>query len=1308
MSTPDGSLPEVQQSQTESEQGSEPELEVTRLGRSADRVLSPENVGKSENAIVRVGKDASVVIGKGDKNLTVYSDDGEIVGLSNTNLVMADWGALASPEDGSWKLIRSVADAQIDENNILLEDLPTELRSVAQNLLGSGTSVELPQESWEIKTTDMSQVAIDNDDGYVVIYQPGTPNFIAFKTENAQGEALAVRNWQRIDTQTDDPRQIFQERAHYMQLENTRSLRHTRNGVSIIVAENGVDFRRGAQGVHAENLPNVQNNVSEDPSSPGVVYFCSENDTVIRRIDTNSSNPKSEEIPLPSEYPGIQNLTLDKTGNFLTFTSKGTFYVLEKNTLREVHEIPNIYHASLDASDIIKGIDVEGHLVTFQADFQPLVQAIRAREVAEAAQKAAEQLDPDAIATQKAAELDRQFGHLKGQRDDLAAQIKSRVEGITDLNAFNEEFDRVTQLINGMGLQPGEQDYMRPALEKVVQERRQAVVADVFSTDLTSLQELIEGSMDMSTYAQAANVLANLNSLRGDITDETVKQRLQQLEGRFQEKDKQFRREQNEHIKVTTADVLARAKQAIAAMKSKSALAVWSEEELSTFRSELGNLRVISIPENHGVIDQAQTAIFRAIKERREAIEDMEAATGTTETDLREIQINSYKEEIRSLLETMGDQGFQNRDQIARYLEGSNRYTDLQEQVIELLRSDPQAGREIRRELGVSLALYMAEVERATRSDADGDGRPMVMLGEVPFPVWQERRKSKREKEKHVELTFIPDPNAAPMRENGKTVTLGEIGVQVRNGKPDVTISRVYQGKTDEEDWRNGLVEYRGTYTEGTRVTNIEMQKIKSDYRDWQKGEGSDIRKELSAKKKAFQDFFLERPVTLPDGSEVTLSEAKSRIKGFRERGEEVPMIAVDTKKGTTIQKPYEFAEGDTATDWEQEYKRLVEEYGEFAAEKHTLLFERLDELKKAPDTDEPSSLGYVPEWKSHWTIDKQTSEYLGKMAKDATMQLELQQGIINLEGHAGTGKDVLVKMFCHETKRPYFAFDCSKWTVESDLAEDITLENGSVVKIPSAVLQAIETPGAVLYFNEINAMPEPTQIFLHSLLDEKRTLTLKTSGGKSVRALPSVLFMSSMNPNYPGTFDPQFATKSRMDYLPIDYPPLVDPENTSKFSASEALRIARGVDSLEEHTYDLDLKHNEFVKIWDKYINGEANDAPHISREQHFDLQTIQALVQFADQLRTAFKDKFSPSRATQRDRDALKISQPMTGRELAKCAYDLSVMDDTQKIGTGADPVATAKRLIEQRLLTKVSNAQELEKVTTELRTWTVQPRP
>jgi MoxR-like ATPase len=334
-------------------------------------------------------------------------------------------------------------------------------------------------------------------------------------------------------------------------------------------------------------------------------------------------------------------------------------------------------------------------------------------------------------------------------------------------------------------------------------------------------------------------------------------------------------------------------------------------------------------------------------------------------------------------------------------------------------------------------------------------------------------------------------------------------------------------------------------------------------------------------------------------------------------------------------------------------------------------------------------------------------------MAQALRMQGDLQEGILDLKGHAGTGKDVLVKMFCQRTNRPYFSVDCSKWTTEFELSEDVVLEakDGAsyTIKVPSQVLNAITTPGAVLYFNELNAMPEQAQIFLHSLLDEKRSLSLKTSSGQVVKAEHSVLLIDSRNPGYPGTFDLQMATKSRTVSLEIGYPSLekthkLGETNTNlRYNSSEALRIARQVKSLEGLTYDPNMERNEFVKLWDKVVNGDQNDAGQASITQKFDLETILALVQFSDKLRDDFIAQYEGD--SKAKRNALPVVQPVTGRELRRCAYMLSQMPDAEKVN--GNPEDEARELLRVYFISHLDKQADKERIVTSMDSWTSSKR-
>jgi MoxR-like ATPase len=317
------------------------------------------------------------------------------------------------------------------------------------------------------------------------------------------------------------------------------------------------------------------------------------------------------------------------------------------------------------------------------------------------------------------------------------------------------------------------------------------------------------------------------------------------------------------------------------------------------------------------------------------------------------------------------------------------------------------------------------------------------------------------------------------------------------------------------------------------------------------------------------------------------------------------------------------------------------------------------------------------------------------------------------LKGHAGTGKDVRLLMFAAMTNRPYFSFDCTKWTTESDLSEDLVLEAvdgaSQTMRLPSTILNAITTPGGILYLNEFNAMPQQSQTFLHALLDSKRAITLKTSSGKVVRAHPSVLIVGSMNPNYPGTFEPQLATRSRIVSLEIDYPPMKREKEPgdliaeAPYDASEALRMARSMDSLSDLTYEADIKRNDFVKMWDKYVNGIENGASDPNPTQRYDIEVILALVQFANKLREDFVKVFEKTRDA---RKALPVTQPITGRELRRCAYALNKIPPEEKANlAGAENVA--KVLLEQFYLSHFDKKEDKDKILAAMTAWRVKHR-
>ena len=109
----------------------------------------------------------------------------------------------------------------------------------------------------------------------------------------------------------------------------------------------------------------------------------------------------------------------------------------------------------------------------------------------------------------------------------------------------------------------------------------------------------------------------------------------------------------------------------------------------------------------------------------------------------------------------------------------------------------------------------------------------------------------------------------------------------------------------------------------------------------------------------------------------------------------------------------------------------------------------------------------------------------------------------------------------------------------------------------------------------------------------------------------------------------------------------------------------------------------------------GSKNEALPINKIQEFDLNVIRALIQFADRLRTDFKRNFEKTRDS---RDALPVFQPLTLREMRRCAYALSNMPDTEKLGADSD--STARALLKEFFLSNIYKADDKNKIESALK--------
>ena len=693
---------------------------------------------------------------------------------------------------------------------------------------------------------------------------------------------------------------------------------------------------------------------------------------------------------------------------------------------------------------------------------------------------------------------------------------------------------------------------------------------------------------------------------------------------------------------------------------------VWQEVDYPAFLDALAT-QIRIIPASHKRVIEKLREVEKKVREmkREYALKFKEQYDKVREeaadrTDaVAQLALERVDEFLESFSGEVQKKNFRDVDQAKQWVERSPLYSSTLAVIDDLGAQDPEKADDLRRKLKVETAQLVYQVKTLKSAAIDeSTGRQMVTFGKMSFPIWESR--VGKVKEKKVELVYKVDNSS-----KGPGV------------KPDDYMCELFYRVTGDD----GKVHEIPMHSEDTRKYGMYNEGF------YDKGSyfGSYIR--LADARKVL--------TAVKAGESKGANEIKRKYEEFQKRIKEL---------NEQIAKRKASDKGDWS-DLKEERSALTREYVAFLQESGLHGWFALKSFKRnyqnGGGAESIAGQGRVPDWASYWVVDEEMEKSLEQFASMAKMSLENREGLVSLEGHAGTGKDVLVQMFANRTKRPLYSFDCTKWTTEFDLSQDVSLaaEDGAsfTVKEDSVIVKALETPGSILYFNEFNAMPETAQIFLHSLFDAKRQITLKTSSGRIVKADPTVIICSSMNPGYPGTSHPQFATRRRMIPIKLSFPEFKKADNT--YGSSEALRVARSVKSLEDLTLDPDISENEFVRLWNNYINkGVSNGA--MTPERKFDLEVIFALITFAEKIREGFINKISKKSG----RGTFSISQPFTLSDMRRCAYMLSHMDPSEKQDSDKAE-AKAKELIRQLYSPYIFDEKEENDLETNLAQWTVE---
>jgi len=660
---------------------------------------------------------------------------------------------------------------------------------------------------------------------------------------------------------------------------------------------------------------------------------------------------------------------------------------------------------------------------------------------------------------------------------------------------------------------------------------------------------------------------------------------------------------------------------------------------------------------------------------RRKASEKIESMV-----DFAKNRVGEFIEQLR---EKVNGKEFADVDAAKRWIEQAKTY-ETAIKGIEALDADAKdKAVDLRQTLKSEIAALVYGVRRQKDVGVDKEGRQVTPFGKTSFPIWERKIEQTSKRSVNVEVIYKVDE---------KTKGPG----------------------MNPDDYQCELF-YRITGSDG----KVEERPLAKD--DMKRFGYDDDRFFDTASKGSYFPSYM------------TVRNAKKAINAIKIMGRSGdPLVAKDGDH--EIKKKYADLRGriKALSSWMIEQQRqgkkledlpesvrkqkadLTKEYIAFLHESGLYVWQKLRSVKNTIEVEDKEKgeelsgvarQGRVPDWEKHWVMDEDAEKVLEEFAEKALISLEGKEGLLSLEGHAGTGKDVIVDMFCEKTRRPKFTFDASKWTTEFDLSQDVTLsaEGGAsfTVKEDSIVVKAMETPGAVLYFNEFNAMPETAQMFLHSLFDGKRQITLKTSSGRIVKAASEFLAVASMNigEGYQGTNKPQPATRSRMLQTHVDYPAFkkVDASGKVSYAGSEALRASRSIRSLVDFTWDPDMKENEFMKLWNKYINEGQSD-PSLTPERKYDMEVLFAILTFGNNLRQGFINKKKGAA-----KGVFTVDQPFTLRDLRRCAIALGRIDVKEKsnVDTAEE---TAKNLIRRFYVPLLYSEKETDDVEKNLKNWTV----
>ncbi|MBI4835994.1 MAG: AAA family ATPase [Candidatus Abawacabacteria bacterium] len=1051
----------------------------------------------------------------------------------------------------------------------------------------------------------------------------------------------------------------------------------------------------------SDNMPNVGNNFCLSRDKKRFFYCTSSRPGSVIGVDLTTY--QKTEYPLKNNFATVSNLQVDPSGTFFILNAGDNVIVIEIATGEQAAVIPSLSHVHLDQNGKLRAVDKAGYLVTAEPDFATLSAELKVkRAVAQlaipAAATSAQPAAGLAVAAPRAPQLSQAVQvRLKPSKDALTARFIPEVQAATTLERA-EELTAALQIakkdIVASGSTALETDYIASDVEAALHQKTLLFARARMAAAVVTTRAAI-GNFTLVNALALKNELEALAQFRSQV-DTVLAQEVSDAYATVEGELVGLYNNTAARIQPDLDAIANEVRKEVDAMINESDLDTWKKLKLPAVRARLRQLETAcpsGAAQARGAIANALLIVNNAVRDCQFAMDAKKAEAMRLAEEKKHQARSMVRVDIDDLIAQAKRRQFSDRAALEVFMQGPEGHA-LTLTIAAVRGHDIHGADELEAHLQAQVAQLAGEIERTAKLQTGTNGAREVRLGNDSFPYYQVPVVAKvTQVRPQFDLVFKMDESS---RGNGKSAQdfKGEPELEMTVGASKRRIP-LWSMSSEVEQYA-GISQYRGQEVPATYMTVKEFAAFKRDAGNWDavKAEAKRLRDEIHTKYAVGKKRW---------GVAKSLSVTKN---------------AITAEDGSVLRPAITDAAEIAAYDqWRASCTAAVEAYGKYCAEHHVIQLRQLERLEKS---SAPASIGNaeiaenrVPKWQDGWVLDETAEEYLAQMARFFKMQLALGHDFTLLKGHAGTGKDVLIEIFAHLTGRPLFSFNCTKWTDEFALCEDIQLqvEGGAsqTIRVPSIIVQGMQTPGAIINLNEFNGMPEHGQLFMHALFDHKRSMTSNAAGGKVIKAAAGVVFTGSANIGYPGTFDIQMATQSRMTEIKVAYPPLQNA--AGDYTVSEAWRVARSVPSLKDMSIESDPKRNKFVAHWHKYVNKATpqQTLTPLTPVQQFDLEVILALTQFTDKLRKEFVKSLGKGKPGSK---GLPVNLPVTGREMRRCAYLLGQVPDKQKTDKNAlnylNADKLAKQLLEEVFLAHFDDEDDVQKIKAGMNSWTSVRKP